>query len=270
MSNYLKPFFISLALLFALPAHAQYQQWPDANDVAITVIDDRGREFPQYPLRRESGADTYRAYLEAREGKNYAIRVHNRSDRRIGVVIAVDGRNIISGDKSRLRSDERMYVLNPYQQTTYEGWRTGKNWVNRFYFTAAEDSYADAWGDRTAMGVIAVAVFREKQYYRPWQRDDEFARPEARGKTQRAPSAATEEAGTGFGDKDWSPARQVDFEAEERAAGRYFIKYEWRETLCRKGVIRCDDVWPPRRPRNRFWDEWDDSGYAPYPPDYRD
>jgi hypothetical protein len=49
----------------------------------------------------------------------------------------------------------------------------------------------------------------------------------------------------------------VEFEPDRRAAERHFLKYEWRDTLCRKGVIDC------RWSKNRFWD---DDGYAPYPP----
>jgi len=40
------------------------------------------------------------------------IEVKNRLNRRVGLVIAVDGRNIISGTKSWLRNNERMYILN--------------------------------------------------------------------------------------------------------------------------------------------------------------
>jgi hypothetical protein len=46
---------------------------------------------------------------------------------------------------------------------------------------------------------------------------------------------------------------------------RSFIKYEWPETLCRKGIA-CDDEYPrERRHRNRFWPD-DGQGFAPYPP----
>ena len=45
--------------------------------------------------------------------------------------------------------------------------------------------------------------------------------------------------------------------------GRYFIKYEWRQTLCELGIVRCRPDRYSRRP-NRMWD--DDNRYAPYPP----
>jgi len=39
------------------------------------------------------------------------------------------------------------------------------------------------------------------------------------------------------------------------------IKYEWRETLCRMGVISCGQTYG--RIPNRLWDG---CGYAPPPP----
>ncbi|NJN46483.1 MAG: hypothetical protein HC808_08405 [Candidatus Competibacteraceae bacterium] len=131
MLNYLKPIVILLAITWTLPSNAQ--GWREWNPVDIEIIDERGRVFKQYPLSHQDRRDkTNKAYLQARQGENYTIRVRNRTQRRIGLVIAVDGRNIISGEKSFLKSNERMYILNPYQQTTYEGWRTAKNWAMNF------------------------------------------------------------------------------------------------------------------------------------------
>ena len=97
------------------------------------------------------------------KGDRYSIQVTNRSDRRIGVVIAVDGRNIINGKKSDLKRNERMYIIGPYESNTFEGWRTGMDRTNRFYFTEQSDSYAEkVFADASAMGTIALAVYREK------------------------------------------------------------------------------------------------------------
>ncbi len=229
------------------PAHAR----PAHGLVKIQVIDDRGRPFREYPLATRGGSA--RAYLEAVQGEEYAIRVRNTSGERVGLVIAVDGRNIISGGRSELGPRERMYVLGPHQSATYRGWRTSKNRVNSFYFTDAGDSYAAAWDDYSAMGVIAVAVYRE-------------ARPKPDPHTHRrlTPQGAAPEAepGTGFGDEHWSPSRRVRFTPEHHATARHLLKYEWRETLCRLHVAPCD------RPRNRLWPYpgHDEGGYAPYPP----
>ena len=55
-----------------------------------------------------------KVYAEAARGDQYTILVRNRLARRVGVVLAVDGRNIISGQKSWLKNNERMYILEPY------------------------------------------------------------------------------------------------------------------------------------------------------------
>ncbi len=240
-----------------------------AGDVEVDVVSDRGRTLPQYPVREGRGG-VYKAYLEAVRGRNYSIQIRNRTNQRVGVVIAVDGRNIISGDRSNLRPDERMYVLGPYQQESYEGWRTGKNRVNRFYFTEAGDSYSGAWGDYSAMGVIAVAAFREatRVQPQPWSQEGP-GYSDQRG-LRRAPSSAAEgaaraapsEPGTGYGEREWSPSRRVEFDPERQPFAQVFLKYAWRETLCRQGVVDCDEGRRP--PRNRFWNE--DDRYAPPPP----
>ena len=47
-----------------------------------------------------------------------------------------------------------------------------------------------------------------------------------------------ESAGTGYGDRRVDHAVQVEFVAHSSADSRHFIKYEWRETLCRKHLHR--------------------------------
>lgn len=255
-----------IALLLLLCASSVWAERFDNRDLEVEIINDRGRSFPYYPMRRNSSPVVYKAYLEAVRDINYGIRVRNRSNERIGLVIAVDGRNIINGDYSKLRSTERMYVLDPGKEETYEGWRTGRDRVNRFYFTEAGDSYASSWGDTSAMGVIAVAAFREAVSYPPprsqEERDNrhrESTAPMAGRNSAAPPSAAPQSSerqaapGTGYGDSQWSPSRRVEFEAESRPFAKFFFKYVWRDTLCREGIIDCGSERP--RGGNRFWDE---------------
>jgi hypothetical protein len=223
--------------------------------VQVQVVLDDGDRMRQFPLQSRRHGKVYRAYVEARKERNYSLRVRNRTDGRIGVVIAVDGRNIISGKKSHLSPKERMYILDARETAEFSGWRTGRDRVNRFYFTDSADSYAEAFSDRSAMGVIAVAAYREivrkaRPYYERRSRPDMMEQ-----KSQ---------PGTGYGDSEWSPSRKVEFEPRREAFAKSFLKYEWRKTLCRRGLMECRD----RRPDNRFWPEEDD-GYAPPPPGYR-
>ncbi|MCI5120452.1 MAG: hypothetical protein D3908_04505 [Candidatus Electrothrix sp. AUS4] len=239
-----------------------------AGNVSVEVVADQGYIFPTYPVSSSSGS--YRAYVQAERNAQYGLRIRNHTSRRIGLVVTVDGRNIISGEKSYLRNTERMYILEPYGSAVYRGWRTGRNEIHRFYFTEPADSYAGAWGDQSAMGVIAVAVFGEKQRPRPHfesegRRYSRRAAPAAPSSRTYRSESADFAAGTGYGEGEHSSSIRVEFRPEAYSLERHFYKYEWRETLCRKQIISCTPTYPRHRPRNRFWPN---DGYAPPPPRY--
>ena len=262
-------------LCVAVNATAASSQAPRGYQVGVEIVADDGRVLNRYDLLDRTEHAKLRAYLEAEQGRNYGIRVHNRTGSRIGLVIAVDGRNIISGGKSFLRASEPMYVLGAYEQATYEGWRTSDTRVNRFFFTEVESSYAEAWGDRSAMGVIALAAFREVPPVQPRRQS---------GRQKMAPSAgapaeslaersmesadAANAPGTGFGDSQHSRSVRVHFKPQRHAFTTHYLKYEWRQTLVKLGIIR------ETPPDNRFWPEQygqvQSPGFAPYPPGYWD
>ncbi len=251
-----KVFFLLVGLVLLLASTAA------AREVSVEVVADQGYIFPAYPVRASPG--TYRAYVQAEQNARYGLRIRNHTNRRIGLVVAVDGRNIISGKKSYLRNTERMYILAPYGVGVYRGWRTGSDEIHRFYFTQPDDSYAEAWGDQSAMGVIAVVAFAEKrqQVRRPLARPRLYSAPSPSARESRAADSA---AGTGYGEGEYSSSVRVEFRPESRVMEQHFYKYEWRETLCRKRIISCPPPTVPRSPNNRFWS---DDGYAPPPPRY--
>src|SRR5262249_2892599 len=122
-----------------------------------------------------------RRYFQAFKGRNYSLVLRNNSDRRIGVLIAVDGLNVISGDRSSLSRDESMYVLDPFESTVIRGWRTSLDHVRQFVFVDEERSYAERTGQANGdMGWIRVLAFREQRPFREapgkvhtWDRDQE-------------------------------------------------------------------------------------------------
>jgi hypothetical protein len=256
-------------ILGALLCLAATEASARGRDVSVEIINANGSRFEQFPVT--DGGTAYRAYLQAERNAPYRIRIRNCTGDRLAVVVAVDGRNIISGSKSDLERGEPMYILGPYESQDYSGWRTSLNDVHEFFFTEWKDSYAEAFGDRSARGVIAVAVYHEKQ--RPLPKLSQAPRDKAENSSAPAPSAESRggasdevaatakrrdaEPGTGFGDQRYEPVTWVEFEAERRVSARIFLKYEWQETLCRKGVIDCGE-------KNRFWN--DDLAFAPFPP----
>jgi hypothetical protein len=256
----------ALMLAAAAPASARNGE-RYGNEVTIEIASEQGNTFLLIPHKDswKGGTHIIKKHLEARRGEHYGICIRNRTPGRIGVVIAVDGRNIISGRKSDLKSSEAMYIVDGYGYGEYDGWRTSGDRVHRFYFTDVPDSYAvRTFGDSTAMGVIAVAVFREKewQHYEQQRRDYTPAAPSAERPAPGKMEAFEDEgAGTGFGDERYSPAIRVAFEPEKQPIQKTLIKYEWREALCRRGILDCR-----LEARNRLWDE---DEYAPFPPGYQ-
>lgn len=262
-----------IAIILAVIISAS-QLWAGSigESVEVRIVNDNGVELPFYPVAARSPAK--KVYAEAVKGDHYKIVVRNKLNRRVGVVIAVDGRNIVSGQKSWLKNSERMYILEPYEQYEYAGWRTAQDRINRFYFTEVADSYAAAFGDQSAMGVIALAVYPEVQRYQPpLQLHGQASEAPAaaapgmieRRKSSAAPSAKAEmadrAAGTGYGRSEYSPSHTVAFDPESRSIENLYIKYEWRSTLCKMRVVNCER--PQPRSHNRLWDT---HGYAPPPP----
>jgi hypothetical protein len=264
---FLTALFIVLVIPVLAWAHVEKQ-----NLVDVRIVSDSGEEFQKYKVRPRVRQEGKYFYMEAVKGQKYSIQVRNRSTRRIGIVVAVDGRNIIDGKKSDLARNERMYIIGPHETNTFEGWRTGMDRTNRFYFTEQSDSYAEkVFADASAMGTIALAVYREKLPEIIPYSGSSFRMKEAPGEAapgasagsrsaDRAEQEKTEQAGTGFGETTYSPARVVHFDPENTTAEKIVLKYEWRSELCRKGIIPCG-------PKNRFWP--DDHEFAPIPKDFK-
>ncbi|HZF15575.1 MAG TPA: hypothetical protein VE046_06500 [Steroidobacteraceae bacterium] len=259
----------AVAALMAIGLIPAAQASARSRDVSVEIVNANGTAFEQFPVSQ--GGSAFRAYLQAERNAPYRIRVRNCTGQRVAVVVAVDGRNIISGAKSELERSEPMYILGPYESQDYSGWRTSLADVHEFFFTEWQNSYAEAFGDRSARGVIAVAAYREKQRYQPKlsiapdAKEEQDAREpapsvssNASGELARSQADKKDaEPGTGFGEQRHEPVTRIDFESEPRASARVFLKYEWRETLCQKNVIDCGE-------KNRFWN--DDLAFAPFPP----
>jgi hypothetical protein len=284
---------ITAVILAMLLSSAQVWAGSVGDAIEVRIVTDNGQTVPTYPVKTRSSIK--KVYAEAAKGDHYRIEVRNKLNRRVGVVIAVDGRNIVSGGTSWLKSSERMYILDPYSSGEFSGWRSSNDKINRFYFTDVPDSYAAAFGDESAMGVISVAAYPEVQRYQPQTRTLPQSYPAWRGFNGKdsslvdraesaagaaaAPSAPTvagemsknraakaekkslESAGTGYGHEEYSLVQIVAFEPENRAVETIHFKYEWRTNLCKLGIISCNA--PPRRHANRLWDN---GGYAPPPP----
>lgn len=227
---------------------------PVARGAPLARVDVYDRAMQQsLEIHRHRG----RQYVVGQPGNEYAIRVRNTTDRRILAVVSVDGVNVVTGESAS--PDQSGYVIEPGGYVNIEGWRKGLDRTAAFYFTDPSDSYAARTGRPDDLGVIGVALFREREYLRDYEQR-KIAPPYSSGRAESAakdsgasrehPAAASAPAmeaqiGTGHGRSEFSPVERVQFErARSRPDQRVAIRYDRRENLAAMGVLaRRDYGW---------------------------
>jgi hypothetical protein len=106
-----------------------------------------------------------RLFVAGDLGGRYSLRVTNHTDKRIMVVLSVDGVNILTGQTANY--DQDGYVFSPYQSYDLLGWRKSNTEVADFTFAPLPQSYAAKTGRSSDVGVIGMAVFNEKVAVQP-------------------------------------------------------------------------------------------------------
>jgi hypothetical protein len=124
------------------------------NLVNISIEDERGERLPAV-LHQD------KLYVIGKKGDRYSIRVENNTGGRIEFVATVDGRDVITGKVGS--RDGRGYVLDSHESHDIQGFRKTDDAVAAFRFGGKKDSYSDQMGTGAHVGVIGVAVYREKE-----------------------------------------------------------------------------------------------------------
>lgn len=198
-------------------------------------------------------------HVAGEPGHEYEIRIRNRSHGRVLAVTSVDGVNVITGKTAS--PDQSGYVLDPRGRLEIDGWRKSMAEVAAFYFTSLPDSYAARTGRPDHVGVIGIALFRERmpQPVAPMAgsvaRDaaepldppsipqGSPAEAEAPAERQSAGSMAgrlakEQRLGTGHGQRLDSGATYTSFErASEQPDAVIRIYYDSRRNLVARGII---------------------------------
>jgi len=251
----------------APPAAACRIPPPDARYAMEVLVDGR-------PLTLYDTAGT--SYVEALKGREYAIRLTNRTGEPVAVALAVDGLNSIDARHTSAQ-EARKWILDPWQTVTLSGWQTSEGTARRFVFTSESKSYGSWLGRTNDLGVITAAFFREARRNdvappavsapAPLSKRMKENDAAAGGAMERAlgdtkAAAKDELAATGIGREVEHRVRRVQFDTENAPAAIVSVRYEYRDALVRLGVIPGVDEELARRERARGFD---DSGYAPDP-----
>jgi hypothetical protein len=236
----------ALTLALAIGPQAQAR-------ACVAQVDVRDRaSHSTLPIYQGQG----RQWVAGEPGHEYELRLRNCADVRVLAVISVDGVNVITGQSAA--PSQSGYVLEPGEQLTVEGWRKSMERTAAFVFTDPANSYAARTGRPDDLGVIGVALFRERRPAAvardapatattgadaaPAAPGSAAARAEAAG-AQRAASL-----GTGHGRSERSPAQWTRFErASENPDETIRIRYETHATLVALGVLPAERI-PDRDP----------------------
>jgi hypothetical protein len=134
--------------------------------VAIQSAHAAGRLAEVLVIDRDSGTPLRTYYhrgeywVAGNPGARYAIEIRNTLHQRVLAVASVDGINVLTGDTARW--DQSGYVLHAEEAYEISGWRKSQAEVAAFEFTAMPNSYAARTGRSANIGVIGVALFRER------------------------------------------------------------------------------------------------------------
>jgi hypothetical protein len=162
-------------------------------------------------------------YVAGTPGERYAIELKSRQGERVLTVLSIDGVNVLTGQTAATLQSG--YVIDGWQSYAINGWRKSMDDVAQFVFTALPDSYAARTGRPGNVGVIGVAVYREKaspsqpialapQPASPWRGE---SRAQAGDEAAAAPMAKKAE---NEGSRDRAAAGAVGEQLAERRADR--------------------------------------------------
>lgn len=233
---------------------------------AVSVIDrDSGTALSTYYFKGEY-------WVAGRPGARYAIEIRNCAVGRLLAVTSVDGVNVISGATAGW--GQSGYVFDPGSDYQIAGWRKSDTEVADFTFTASPNSYAERTGRPANVGVIGVALFRERPQPPPriTQAEKSAEAPmadasarasaseaaaaqgantlgavTAENRVDRAPaSLSAPKLGTGHGEREYSYVENTEFRRLQSEPNEVIrIRYDSFENLVAMGVIRQSRATPP-------------------------
>ena len=212
----------------------------------VTVIDrDTGAELSTHYYQGEF-------WITGRPGAHYAIQIRNCTEGRLLAVTSVDGVNVISGTTAAWR--QTGYVFDPLERYQITGWRKSHEEVAAFFFTDLANSYAARTGRPANVGVIGLALFRERLSADSVARAAPTPAPAAPAPASAASAGARNQAadasvsaqaaeayaklGTGHGPREYSYVRDTEFVRLHPEPDEVIrIRYDSLENLVAMGVL---------------------------------
>jgi hypothetical protein len=217
-------------------------------------------------------------WIAGTPGHRYSIDIENRDGGRLLAITSVDGLNVLTGQTAAF--GQTGYVFDRGSRYEITGWRKSDAEVASFEFTALSNAYATRTGRPANVGVLGVALFRERlpppsDPVAPFAEErmksrgaspySDMAAQRAAGlaspRAESAAAAAAPSLGTAHGAREYSEVSHTTFERARATPDEVLaLRYDSFEHLVELGVI------PRRLPTPRAFPGSDGYGYVPDPP----
>lgn len=214
-------------------------------------------------------------YVEAAKGREYVLRITNPTNVRVAAAVSVDGLNTLDGKKTTARLAKK-WLIAPYQTIEVKGWQVSADRVRRFEFTTEKDSYGAKLGQTSDLGTIGVAIFRDigsvaavtkpiDGSMRGMGKAELKTMGDVRAKStfglggvgaggamgsaseKKAPLADDGFAATAQGRAEAHRVSYTDVQLEATPSMVLSLRYEYRPTLVRLGVVPASETGLERR-----------------------
>jgi hypothetical protein len=267
---------VALLTTTLVSAHGRHRPPIRRSLVSMHLEDESGRQLRTFGHRGQT-------FVLGQHGQRYNIRIRNNGPQRVEVVLAVDGRDAVSGQTTDL-VNHRGHVIAPHGSVRVQGFRQSMSSVASFRFTDPSNSYSGRMGTPHRVGAITLAAYPERTFLedrpiaipdRRWRGEsgppppatkrpthahrgqpmpDDAAAPHA-GESRSArdrivapwPRPRQNNLGTQYGESRTSRVMEVDFHRQNRtrAAQRITVRYDDAQGLRARGI----EVFPQPRPR---------------------
>jgi len=178
-------------------------------------------------------------WVAGKPGGRYAIRVSNPRAGRMLAVMSVDGINVITGQDAGW--NQSGYVFAPGDRYEVAGWRKSDEEIAAFEFTDPSRSYAALTGRPGNIGVIGLALFRERP---PGTAAASGSTDAGQARAESGPARPS--LGTGHGEREYSPADTTRFDRLGNTPDEIIrIRYDSYDNLVAMGVIPRQRRVPP-------------------------
>lgn len=210
--------FYSLFFAFCLQNSLAVETWFKGFRFETKVVTHRFGHLREY-IRGS------KPFIKVREGDEYSILIKNPLPVTVGVVVSVDGLNVIDGKRATPAKSTK-WLLKPYRSMSIRGWQTGRKALRRFYFTKKRHSYAK-WKERVDhrkytqnLGVIGVAYFWNSKALayalnppKPFAEEESDSKDQIfqNGKEENRRKKVSSQAGTGMGRHEYNRVKRVNF-----------------------------------------------------------